>query len=175
MRAFLASSAIAIALSASACAGGDRNASTTVYFLSADRSSPAGVTRPGALSARDTLRVLIKGPSREEARRGISTAIPPRTEVRAFRVDGGNAWISFSGLPDPAAAERFRIITQLTKSLTGRSGVRRLWFRSDGKPWGLWRRSGGILEGPYVDGACTTVGTGAPGTEAVVADSFSSC
>jgi hypothetical protein len=169
--------AAAIAFGAAACGSEQPESSTSVYFLSPDRSSLTAVTRPGALSAREALEELLRGLRPDEARRGISTAIPSGTRVLDFRVEDGDARIHLSGLPDPRrAAERFRIITQLTKSLTGRSGVRRLWLRNRDKPWGLWRMSGGIHDGPYQQGSvCTRVGDGTPGTETTVADSFSSC
>lgn len=176
MRTAFTSFSAAIAIGMSACGDGAAEPSTELYFLSADRSAPVPVTRPGTLSAREALEQLLRGPNDEEADRGIATAIPSATRLRELRVDDGDARIDLSGLPStPSAAERFRIITQFTKSLVGRSGVHRLWFRNDGAPWGLWRVTGGVRDGPYEEGACTSVGVGEPVTETVVADSFSSC
>ena len=58
-----------------------------------------------------------------------------------------NARVDLLGLPLKAnGIDRVRIITQLTRSLVGLSGIERVWIRNDGKPWGLYLMSGGVAD-----------------------------
>jgi hypothetical protein len=168
--------ALAFALLTPSWAEDSPQGSTTLFFLTADRTEPVAVRRAETRFAGEALQELIAGPTEEERSRGITTAFPADVKLRSLRMEGGNAFIDFSGLPDTTSpVERFRIITQLTKSLTGVSGIERIWLRDDGRPWGLWLMRGGIKDGPYTVGECTEVGTAKPGTETVIADSFSTC
>jgi len=127
---------------------------TTIYFLTADRSAPLGVRRtitrmsPFALPA---LRALLAGPTQAERRRGVETAIPGGTKLLSFRIAGTDvAIIDLSGLAARGApTDRVRVITQVTRSLVGLSGIRRVRLRNDGQPWGLYRVSGGVADIAY--------------------------
>jgi hypothetical protein len=127
---------------------------TTLYFLSADRSAPIGVRRslrrtsPFALRA---LRALLAGPTRADENRGLATAIPEGTELVSMRIArNGTAIVDLTGLPlNGSPVDRVRVITQITRSLIGLSGIEQVRLRNDGKPWGLWRMSGGIADIAY--------------------------
>jgi hypothetical protein len=117
----------ALAVASSGCAEDSTDGSTTLYFLTADGSAPIAVRRAGTLSAAEVLQQLLAGPTSEEHDRGITTAFPEDVKVRSLRVERGDARMDFSGLPQTSSAvERFRIITQLTKTLVGRSGIAHL-------------------------------------------------
>ncbi len=127
---------------------------TTLYFLTADRSAPVGVRRslkrtsPFAVEA---LRALLAGRTQAEKKRGLATAIPDGTELVSFRIVGNTtAIVNLSGLPlDGSPVDRVRVITQITRSLIGLSGIERVRLRNEGERWGLWRMSGDIADIAY--------------------------
>ncbi len=155
---------------------------TTLYFLTSDRTAPTGVRRaiprkpPYAVEA---LRALLAGPTAEERRQGLTTAIPAETKLVSLRIDDHTgAVVNLSGLPTVGSdgVDRVRIITQITRSLIGLSGIQRVWLRNDREGWGLWRMDGGISERPYdYDDmvAWFHICASKPGTEAVPGDCFS--
>jgi spore germination protein GerM len=155
---------------------------TTLYFLTGDGTAPIGVRRaiprksPFALEA---LRALLAGPTADEEKQGLTTAIPSDTKLLSFRIEKHtSAVVGLTGLPTEGASgvERVRIITQITRSLVGLSGIERVWLRNDGTPWGLWRMEGGISNRPYDYDAMlgwSHVCAAKPGTEAVPGDCFS--
>jgi hypothetical protein len=157
-------------------------ARTTVYFLAEDRAAPIGVRRSlerRSPYAREALLALLAGPTGEERRAGITSAIPPRTEIRSlsFRGYGGTgAVVDLSGLPaTDDIVERARIVTQIARTLIGVSGIERVWLRSGGRPWGFWSMEGEMQDEAWSYDRLTglDVGSAAPGTEAVTGDYFS--
>lgn len=155
---------------------------TTVYFLTDGGSAPIGVRRTIAGRspyAREALAALLAGPTAEERRAGITSAIPPGTTLRSLRFEdhGAEAFVDLSGLPaDAGTLMRVRVITQVTRTLVGVSGIQEVWLRADGSPFGLWLMRGGIENVPYgyddllgFYGICTAK----PGTEAVPGECFS--
>jgi spore germination protein GerM len=155
---------------------------TTVYFLAADRAAPLGVRRmidARSPYARQALLALLAGPSPHERQAGISSAIPPGTEVRSlsFRGHGTTgAVVDLSALPATQdGVERARVVTQIARTLIGVSGIERVWLRSDGRPWGFWSMEGGILDEAWSYDTLVglDVGSAVPGTEAVTGDYFS--
>jgi spore germination protein GerM len=153
----------------------------TLYFLSDDRSAPIGVRRsiartsPSALGA---LRALIAGPTAAEHERGLTSAIPKTTQLLSLHIDNdATAIVDLSALPQQATGvDRVRVITQVTRSLVGVSGIEQVRLRSDRTPWGLWRMSGGVDDVAY--GYDNLLGffeicAAKPGTEAVADDCFS--
>jgi len=127
---------------------------TTLYFLTADRSAPIGVRRslkrtsPFAIQA---VQALLAGQTQAEKERGLHTAIPDGTDLISLRiVRNTTAVVNLSGLPlDGSPVDRVRVITQITRSLIGLSGIEEVRLRNDGKPWGLWRVSGGVADIAY--------------------------
>lgn len=155
-------------------------AQTAIYFLSSDGSAPVGVRRTilrGSPIAREALRALLAGPSADERESGITSALPSSAVLRSFRLDGSSAVVELVGLPTGAnGIDRARVITQITRSLVGLSGIEQVWLREDGQPWGLWRMDGGVRDVPY--GYDDLLGyfricASKPGTEAVEGDCFS--
>jgi len=155
---------------------------TTVYFLADEGVAPIGVRRtiePTSPYAREALVALLAGPTEEEIQAGITSAIPPGTGIRSlsFRGYGGTgAVVDLAVLPATYdAVDRVRVITQITRTLIGVSGIERVWLRSEGRPWGLWRMNGGLSDRPwsYESMVHLDVGSAVPGTEAVTADYFS--
>ena len=155
---------------------------TTLYFLTGDGTAPIGVRRaiprksPFAVEA---LRALLAGPTAEERKQGLTTAIPAETRLLSFRIEEHTrAVVELTGLPTGGASgvERVRIITQVTRSLVGLSGIERVRLRNDGSPWGLWRMEGGISNRFYDYDAMlgwSHVCAAKAGTEAVPGDCFS--
>lgn len=153
---------------------------TTIYFLTDAGAAPLGVRRTIRTSspcAREALRALLAGPSKEEAQSGIATAIPADTRLLSltFEPHGADTTVNLAGLPQDAdAMQTARIITQVARSLIGRSGIERIWLQDRGRPWGLVLRDGSIVNGPfdYGDLAGWDVGAGCRGTESAVCDRF---
>ena len=155
---------------------------TTVYFLVDDATAPTGVRRTVEKpSPRGALTALLAGPTAEERRAGVTTAIPRRTQLLSlsFRGYGGtDAVVDLRGLPpadEADAVQKVRAITQVARTLIGVSGIRRVWIRVDGRPWGLWDHDGDILDRPYTYetllgwyGVCTSK----PRTETVPDECF---
>jgi hypothetical protein len=80
-------------------AGSTRDRS--VYFIRVDGDGAIlriPVTRSVAVSSplADSLRILIRGPTEEEKRRGLITLIPPGTEFLSAEIRGSTAYISFN-------------------------------------------------------------------------------
>ena len=129
--------------------------------------------------AREALLALLAGPTGEERRAGITSAVPPNTEIRSlsFRGDGGTGVVvDLSGLPATEnVIERARVITQIARTLIGVSGIERVWLRSGGRPWGFWSMEGKMLDEAwsYDSLVALDVGSAAPGTETVTEDYFS--
>jgi hypothetical protein len=154
---------------------------TTIYFLTDDGTAPIGVRRTIPAKspyARQALEALLTGPTREEAETGITTAIPEGTELLSmtYRRHGADETVNFAGLPREGAGvlQQARIITQITRTLVGVSGIERVWLLHEGRPWGLTLRSGRIHNGPFDYGGLAgwDIRAGCAGTETVVCDRF---
>ena len=154
-------------------------AQTTIYFLASDGSAPVGVRRSiprRSPVAREALLALLAGPSANERESGITSALPSSVALRSLRLDGSSAVVNLVGLPmDADGVDRARVITQITRSLVGLSGIEQVWLREHGEPWGLWRMSGGVMNVAY--GYDDLLGffricSSKPGTEAVEGDCF---
>lgn len=154
---------------------------TTLYLLTPDGAAPLGVRRsipPTPPYALQALRALLAGPTEAERKRGITSAIPEAVELLAFSIEGRNTGVvDLGGLPKAAnAVERVRVITQMTRSLVGLSGIERVRLRSNGEPWGLWQMSGGVADEAYSYEKLlgfSRVCIGKPGTETEEGDCFS--
>jgi spore germination protein GerM len=162
-------------------------ARTTVYFLTDGGAAPLGVRRepvrrPGAATARLALEELLAGPTEDERRSGLTTAIPAGAEVRSLTIElrpsGSEAFVDLAGLPyadDAGAVLKVRVLTQVARTLIGLNDIARVRLRGDGRPWGLWD-----LEGNVRDDAIDYerlrgffhICAAAPGTEAVPRDCF---
>jgi spore germination protein GerM len=167
--------------------GGDApTVPTTVYFLTDGGLAPLGVRRsvarrtppPWGSQAGGALEALLAGPTAEEEAAGLTTAIPRGTTLLSLGTrgyGGTGAVVNLSGLDAVGdGLDRARVITQVVRTLVGVSGIERVWFRSDGRPWGMWLMRGGVREGPYDYGdlAGFWLGAACPGTETVVCDPF---
>jgi hypothetical protein len=85
--------------------------------------------------------------------------------------------VNLAGLPPQGRTDVIRtarIITQIARTLIGVSGIERVWLETNGEPWGLTLRDGGVDAGPfdYGDLAGWDIGAACPGTETVVCDRF---
>jgi spore germination protein GerM len=153
---------------------------TTIYFLTNDGSAPIGVRRTikrKSPYAREVLTALLAGPTREEARKGIASAIPKGTHLLSmtYKRHGADETLNLAGLPhDATVMQKARIITQIARTLIGVSGIERIWLRDEGRPWGLGLRDGRVYAGPwgYEQLVGLDVGAGCPGTETVECDHF---
>jgi hypothetical protein len=160
---------------------------STIYFLTDKATAPLGVRRdltrrPGATTARLALDLLLAGPTPDERRRGIATAIPHGAAIRSLtieiRASGSEAFVDLSGLPpanDADAVTKVRVMTQVARTLIGLNDIARMWLRADGRAWGLWDMQGNIRDDP-IDyerlRGFFHVCTAKPGTEAVPGDCF---
>jgi spore germination protein GerM len=153
---------------------------TTIYFLTNDGSAPIGVRRTikrKSPYAREALTALLAGPTREEERKGITSAIPKGTRLLSmtYKEQGTDETLNLAGLPQNAnVMQKARIITQMARTVIGVSGIERIWLRDEGRPWGLWLTDGRVYAGPwgYDQLVGLDVGAGCPGTETVECDHF---
>jgi spore germination protein GerM len=129
-----------------------RSFRVTVYFLTDGGTAPLGVRRTvvrdgSASPARPALEALLAGPTADERRGGLTTAIPAGVRIRSLRVSSGfrsgqTAVVDLSGVPRSADE---RIGTQIARTLIGVSDIARLRIRANGKPWGFPSTSGGTI------------------------------
>ena len=158
----------------------ERTIRTTIYFLTDDGAAPLGVRKSIAARspyARQALLALLRGPTREEAAAGLTTALPPDTRIRSFEIRRSEvAHIDLSGLPQPEddILRTARTVTQVLRTIVGLSGVNQLYLYADGKPFGLPTVQQTIKAGPY---GYENIGrgpmcVGKPGTEIEVAACF---
>ncbi|HEX6506033.1 MAG TPA: GerMN domain-containing protein [Chloroflexota bacterium] len=157
---------------------------TTIYFLTDNGTAPIGVRRTvireGEKSlAEAALNALLAGPSPTESNEGIGSAIPSGVTLRSFSTRGfgeTEAVVDLSGLPESAnGVDRVRMITEVTRTLVGVSGLQRVWLHDDGHPWGLWDTHGGMPDRPHDYGELLgfyRVCASKPGTETVEGDCF---
>ena len=128
---------------------------TTVYFLADGGTAPIGVRRSierGSTYARSALDALLAGPSESERRAGITSGLPSKAQVRSLTIHGDTATVDLSGLPaqnDANAVLKVRVITQVSRTLIGLSGIDRVRLQADGSPWGLWNLQGGVQDIAY--------------------------
>jgi hypothetical protein len=120
---------------------------------------------------------LLAGPTREEERKGITSAIPKGTRLLSmtYKGHGADETLKLAGLPRNAnVMQKARIITQMARTVIGVSGIERIWLRDGGRPWGLGLRDGRVYAGPwgYDQLVGLDVGAGCPGTETVECDHF---
>jgi spore germination protein GerM len=155
---------------------------TTIYFLIDDGAAPIGVRRTikaRSPYAREALKALLAGPTPAEQEHGLTTAIPDGTRLLSlpYKRHGADVTVNLAGLPPQGRTDVIRtarIITQIARTLIGVSGIERVWLETNGEPWGLTLRDGGVDAGPfdYGDLAGWDIGAACPGTETVVCDRF---
>lgn len=154
---------------------------TTIYLLIDDGTAPIGVRRTIRAEspyAREALEALLAGPTAEEAAHGIATAIPAGTRLLSMTSErhGADVTVNLSALPaeDADVLRQLRVITQITRTAVGVSGIERVWLLNDGRPWGLNLMDGRINNGPfdYRHLVGWEAGRGCPGTETVTCDRF---
>jgi spore germination protein GerM len=158
-----------------------RTATTTIYFLTDDGTAPIGVRRTISRKspfARESMKALLAGTTREEKENGITTAIPDGTRLLAmtYKRQGRDETVNLAGLPPVPgnAMQNARIITQIARTLIGISGIERIWLRNEGRAWGLWTMDNKIHSGPWSYDELTgfDISYGCAGTETVVCDHF---
>jgi spore germination protein GerM len=155
---------------------------TTIYFLTDDGAAPIGVRRTIKTEspyAREALNALLAGPTPDETRLGVTTAIPDGTRLlrMTYKRHGADETVNLTGLPPQETLDvmqKTRIITQIARTLIGVSGIERIWLEVDGHPWGLGLMDGGVDAGPwsYDDLTGLDVGAACAATETVECDHF---
>ena len=160
---------------------------TTVYFLVADGTAPIGVRRtlrdagePLGSVERGAIDALLAGPTPDERAQGLRSALPASARLVTLNSSGPGATeavLDFSGLPPDGAnaVVKVRVITQVTRTLVGLAGIERVRIRDEGRPWGLWKMEGGILDEAYDYGDLLGfygICTAKPNTETVVDECF---
>jgi spore germination protein GerM len=152
---------------------------TTVYFLRDGGGAPNGVVRTlvaRGLTAREALAALLRGPTDDERKAGITSAIPSGTTVVSFsilrREASHEAAIELSGLPDVDEADsvvKARVLAQIARTLIGLNDIHGIRVRVDKRPWDLWTMDGRIVDAPTTYDRLLSdfwrVCTSEPGTE----------
>jgi spore germination protein GerM len=120
-----------------------------VYFMLSNTPVPVVRTaserpEPDVMGA-----ALVAGPTREEARVGMSSSIPRRAigrfggvSNRVVTIDLNQPFVDVSG---PAQT---RALTQIVLTMTSRRGVNRVRFLLDGEPVSVPRRNGTVTDAP---------------------------
>ena len=81
-----------VVVAGAAPAAGDQ-ATVKVWFLQGEQM--IALSRPGA-SAEDALRLLLRGPTQAETKRGVETYVPAGTKLRSVSVVDGLATVDLS-------------------------------------------------------------------------------
>lgn len=106
-----------------------------VFFVRAERVSPAvrQVTAPAV--ARGAMRALLQGPDPSEQADGMSTSIPAATELLGLRIVNGVAEVDLSGAfaSGGGSLSMLTRVAQVVYTLTGFSTVRSVRFLIDGR------------------------------------------
>ncbi len=109
--------------------------SATVFFVRDDKVGAARRSVDARSPARGALDALLAGPGPADAAAGLTTAVPPRTAVRAVTVSGGTATVDLSATFRSAGdlqSMRLRV-AQVVYTLTQFADVNDVRFKIDGK------------------------------------------
>lgn len=107
---------------------------SAIYLFGPDGLVPVTRRTDTAAGPRRVLRMLLNGPTDDETRLGLSTAIPTGTTLRGIRVKGRRATVDLG--PEFARATvpgRVRAIAQIVFSLTQISPIAELQFELEGR------------------------------------------
>lgn len=116
---FLAALALATPIGADA-------ARREVWFLAHGRPTPVGRSAPGIPGI---VRSLLAGPTRAERQRGLTTAIPPRTELLELRISRRVVTVDLAarfalGRSEPSLQARVGQLVRTVRAVPGVAGVR---------------------------------------------------
>lgn len=115
----------------------DTSARVTIYLLEGEEPTAAERTVAGAPSAGLALNELMRGPTPQEEEQGLTTAIPPGTQLNSFTVEGGVAKADFSKeMASGGGSARIQaIITQVGRTVTANDpSVTSVLITVDGVP-----------------------------------------
>jgi spore germination protein GerM len=126
---------------------------TSVYFIVDGGRAPVAVRRAlprRSPFARAALTVLLQGPTADERRRGVTSALPPSARIRSFRLAAGTATVDLAGMRfgTGTTVRQERSATQIARTLIGLSGIERVVLRAGGRPWPFVDHSGRVLDLP---------------------------
>jgi spore germination protein GerM len=109
-----------------------KTSGTTVYLARGGRL--VAVTRDGKPTVETAMDLLLAGPSAEERKAGVGTAIPGGTGVRAVSVDyGGHANVDLTRDFAKGGNDRALRVAQVVYTLTEVPGVQSVILTIDGK------------------------------------------
>jgi Sporulation and spore germination len=116
-----------------------RNAGTetpfSAYLVAGDRLVAVTRSAPGEVDARVVLRSLLEGPTADEGRLGITSAIPSGTRVRkVHQADTGVLTVDLARGFLTKGGDETLAVAQLVWTLTGLPGVDSVRFRVAGEP-----------------------------------------
>ena len=78
--------------------------------------------------------LLLEGPSEDQANRGLTTSLPPGTELLAARQRGSTATLNLSSdMRNISSTSEKEAYAQLAYTVLGTDGVNRVHFEIDGK------------------------------------------
>jgi Sporulation and spore germination/Immunoglobulin-like domain of bacterial spore germination len=113
-----------------------REVQLRVYFLRDGLVAPVARVVPATQAvARAAVEQLIAGPTAEDQDLGLSSDVPPDTEVRGITIAGGQATVDLShSFAEGAEASLSSRLAQVVYTLTQFPTVQTVAFEVDGKP-----------------------------------------
>lgn len=111
--------------------------SVAVYFLRDEKVSPVRRTIAATPAvARAAMTALLEGPTKEEAKDGLASAIPAGTHLRDIALADGVATVDLDGSFDDGGGSESMLgrVAQVVATLTRFPSVERVAFRIDGAP-----------------------------------------
>jgi germination protein M len=98
----------------------------------------------------EATRLLLEGPTAEEAQAGVSTAIPAGTRFLSLDIDGTTATVDLTSEYESGggSASMFARLAQVVYTLTEFDTVKQVRFMLDGQPVDVFSGEGIILEEP---------------------------
>ena len=107
-----------------------------VYFVRDEKLGVGGRQAQGGAVARAAVEALLDGPSESERAAGLTTEIPPGTELLDLAVSDGTATVDLSGGFDDGggSASMQARVAQVVATLTQFPSIERVAFRLDGEP-----------------------------------------
>ena len=123
-----------------------------VYFIKGEKLSPVERKVPeGRDKEGFAIAELLKGPSKEEAKEGILSHLPPGTKSKATSIEDGMAFVNFSEELEQTkgGAESLRaMVAQIVYTLTDIPGVKKIRILVDGRSEVVLGGEGYVIDRP---------------------------
>lgn len=122
---------------------------TVLYFVRDNRLTPVvrRVDRTPTVDAQ--LRQLLAGPTAEERKQGLTSALPGAVTTAAVRHIGTRAEVEVPAVGDETGrSDGVLAFGQIVRTLAGRDDIHTVVFTRDGYPVGIPRADGSLSEQP---------------------------